>query len=215
MRRERKAVQRAVILILAIFAVGTMGYRLIEGASWWDAFFMTVITITTVGFSEEIPLSEVGEAFTAVLLFAGFGLLLFLVTETSRSVLEGELGRFLGRVRRSRMVDRMSGHEIVCGYGRMGRAVVDELRRSMRQVVVVEREPDLAHEIEELGVATIVGDATSEAVLRSANVDRAHGLVACLSDDAHNVYTVITARSLKSDPPGARTVRSIKSFNPG
>ena len=112
MRRERNAVQRAVVLVLAIFAVGTVGYRLIEGASWWDAFFMTIITVTTVGFSEEIPLSEIGELFTAFLLLAGFGLILFLVTETSRSVLEGELRRFLGRVRRSRMIDRMSGHEI-------------------------------------------------------------------------------------------------------
>ena len=112
MRRERNAVQRAVVLVLAIFAVGTVGYRLIEGASWWDAFFMTIITVTTVGFSEEIPLSEIGKLFTAFLLLAGFGLILFLVTETSRSVLEGELRRFLGRVRRSRMIDRMSGHEI-------------------------------------------------------------------------------------------------------
>ena len=195
----RKAISRAIVLILAVFVAGTLGYRAIEGSSWWDAFYMTVITVTTVGFSEEFPLSETGELFTVLLLFSGLGLLLFLVTETSRSVLEGELGRYLGRVRSFRMIDRMIGHDIVCGYGRMGRAVVDELRRAGHTVVIVDRSSERVRCAEELGVATIVGDATSEEVLRSANLLQARGLVACLNDDAHNVYTVITARSLKPD----------------
>lgn len=198
MRAPLDAISRALILIATVFVGGTLGYRMIEGSTWWDAFFMTVITVTTVGFSEEIALSETGEAFTVVLLFTGFGVLLFLVTETSRAVLEGELQHLLGRVRRSRMIDRMSGHEIVCGYGRMGSAVVEELRRAQRTVVVVERNPERGREAEALGIATIVGDVTSDAVLKAANITSARGLVACLNDDAHNVYTVITARSLNA-----------------
>lgn len=186
-------------MIATVFAVGTLGYYLIEESTWWDAFYMTLITVTTVGFSEEIPLSEAGEVWTALVLVTGLGAFLFLVGETSRAVLEGELRRMLGRVRRSRMIDRMTGHEIVCGYGRMGIAVVEQLRRGRRTVVVVDRDPERARTAEDAGIATIVGDAASEAVLRSVNIDRAHGLVACLSNDANNVYTVLTARSMNAD----------------
>ena len=115
-----------MLLVAGVFIAGTIGYRVLENAPWWDAFFMTVITITTVGYEEEVSLSREGEIFTSFLILAGLGMLLFLLTELSRSVVEGELRQFLGRVRRSRMIERLTDHEIVCGYGRMGRAV-DEL----------------------------------------------------------------------------------------
>lgn len=94
------------------------------------------------------------------------------------------------------MIERMSGHDIVCGWGRMGQAVVEELRRGKRAVVTIERNPEKVRRLEQLGVPVIAGDATDENVLRAAGVERAQGLVACLNDDAHNVYTVLTARSL-------------------
>ena len=187
---------RLFLVLGAIFGIGTVGYRLIEGSTWWDAFFMTVITLTTVGYGEEIALSETGEAFTTVLLLAGCGLLLFLATEVSRSVIEGELTQFLGRARRSRMIEHMSGHDIVCGYGRMGAAVVQALQRAGRRVVVIERQPEVVQALQESGVPAMSGDGTSEAVLTAAKVQVARGLVACLDDDAHNVYAVLTARSL-------------------
>jgi voltage-gated potassium channel len=189
---------RAIVLLGGIFAVGTLGYRLIDGAGWWDAFYMTAITLTTVGYREVFPLSRAGEAFTVVLLLAGLGILLFVATEVGRSVLEGELRRFVGQVRRSRMIESLSGHEIVCGWGRMGQAVVEELQRARRAVVVIERTPEKVHRLEELKIPVVPGDATSESALRSAGVERARGLVACLADDAHNVYTVLTARSLSA-----------------
>ena len=130
MKTPRTPIVRAVLLVAGIFATGTVGYRLLENASWWDAFFMTVITITTVGYEEEVPLSRGGEVFTSFLILGGLGVLLFLLSEISRSILEGELRQLLGRVRRSRMIERLTGHKIVCGYGRMGRAVVEELRRA-------------------------------------------------------------------------------------
>ncbi len=114
----RTPIVRAVLLVGAVFIAGTIGYRVLENASWWDAFFMTVITITTVGYEEEVSLSREGEIFTSFLILAGLGMLLFLLTELSRSVVEGELRQFLGRVRRSRMIERLTDHEIVCGYGR-------------------------------------------------------------------------------------------------
>ena len=161
---------------------------------------MTVITVTTVGYEEEVPLSREGEVFTSVLLLAGLGVLLFLLTEVSRSVLEGELRQYLGRVRRSRMIERLVGHEIVCVYGRMGQAAVEELRRAGHLVVVVERSPERVRRLQERGIAAISGDGTSEAVLREANITHARGLVSCLNDDAHNVYTVLTAPSLNPRP---------------
>lgn len=97
------------------------------------------------------------------------------------------------------MIERMSGHEIVCGCGRMGSAVVDELRKAGRQVVVIDSRVSRMRELTERGLATVTGDATLEATLLSANVQHAHGLVCCLNDDAHNVYTVLTARALNSD----------------
>jgi voltage-gated potassium channel len=190
---------RAQLFVAAIFVVGTIGYRVLEGASWWDSFFMTVITVTTVGYKQEVPLSFGGEVFTSFLLFAGLGVLLFVATEISRWVVEGELQQFLGRVRRSRMIDQMSGHEIVCGYGRMGRAVVAELIETGRPVVVVERHPDRVRMLQEAEIPFVAGDATSEASFLSASVGRATGLVACLNDDAHNVYAVLIARSLNPD----------------
>jgi voltage-gated potassium channel len=179
-----------------LFLSGTVGYRLIEHPPWWDAFFMTVITLTTVGYGEVFPLSRGGEVFTAFLLLGGLGMFLLLATDVARTVIEGELQQVLGRVRRSRMIERMSGHEIVCGYGRMGRAAVAELRGSRRPVVVVERAPDRIAALRDAGVPCVAGDATSVEVLQSARVAQARGLISCLNDDAHNVYTVLTARSL-------------------
>ena len=187
---------RATALVLALFLAGAGGYRLVEGVPWWDAFYMTVITITTVGFGHVFPLSPAGEALTVGLLGAGIGVFLFLASEVGRSIMEGELRRYLGHVRRVRMIERMSGHDIVCGYGRMGRAAVDALRRAGRQVVVIEARSDQAGELAAAGRPVVTGDATSEASLRAANVERARGLVCCLADDANNLYTVLTARSL-------------------
>jgi voltage-gated potassium channel len=187
---------RTAGLLALVFAGGTIGYRLIENAGWWDSFYMTVITLTTVGYREVFPLSRTGEVFTVLLLFAGLGLILLVAMEIGRMVLEGELREVFGQFRRSRMIESLSGHEIVCGFGRMGHAVVEELRRAGRSVVVIESKPEKVQRLRAMEVPVVPGDATSEAALRAAGIERARGLVACLNDDAHNVYTVLTARSL-------------------
>jgi len=192
----RPRLRYSVILLALVFAFGTVGYRVIEGAGWWDAFYMTVITLTTVGYAEVFPLSHGGEVFTVALLFAGLGLILLGATEVARVVLAGELQQILGKVRRSRMIEKLTGHEIVCGWGRMGRAVAGELQRGGRPFVVIEKNPDKLTQLQAAGIPVVAGDATSEAVLRTAGIARARGLVACLNDDAHNVSTVLTARTL-------------------
>ncbi len=190
---------RATALVLGLFLAGAAGYTLVEGVPWWDAFYMTVITITTVGFGHVFPLSPAGQVLTVVLLGAGIGVFLFLASEVGRSIMEGELRRYLGHVRRVRMIERMSGHDIVCGYGRMGRAAVDALRVAGRPVVVVEARSELTEDLAQGGCPVVTGDATREASLRAANVEHASGLVCCLADDANNLYTVLTARSLNPD----------------
>ncbi len=195
----RPRLARALLMLAAISAAGTIGYRLSEGATWWKAFYMTVLTVTTVGFNEVPSLSRGGQLTTVLLLLAGVGVILFAATEIGRSVVEGELRGILGQARRSRMIESLSRHEIVCGWGRMGRAVVEELRRARRQVVVVESKPEKVEQLRALDVPVVSGDATSEAALRAAGIERARGLVACLNDDAHNVYTVLVARSLNPE----------------
>ena len=190
---------RATAMVLGLFVAGAAGYRVVEGAPWLDAFYMTVITITTVGFGHVFPLSPAGQVLTVALLGAGIGVFLFLASEVGRSIMEGELQRYLGHVRRVRMIERMSGHDVVCGYGRMGRAAVDALRRAGRPVVVVEARSGLTGDLAEGGCPVVTGDATREASLRAANVEHASGLVCCLADDANNLYTVLTARSLNPD----------------
>ena len=192
----RSRLLSSALLLAGIVVAGTLGYHLIERAPWWAAFYMTVITLTTVGYGEVFPLSRAGEAFTVALLLAGLGVILVALTEVARSVVEGEVRHLLGRVRRSRMLDRISEHDIVCGWGRMGKAAVAELRRHRRPVAVIERNPEKVRALEELEIPVVAGDATSDAVLRLAGIERARGLVACLNDDAHNVYTVLVARSL-------------------
>jgi voltage-gated potassium channel len=130
-----------------------------------------------------------------VLLFAGLGILFFALTDLGRWVLHGELRGAMQRARRSRMIESLSNHEIVCGWGRMGQAVVAELRRVGRGVVVIERSGDKVVRLEEAGIPVVHGDATLEATLRAGGIQRARGLVACLNDDAHNVYTILAARS--------------------
>ncbi len=195
----RTRLARAAALLAAILVLGTFGYRVFEHASWWDAFYMTMLTVTTVGFNEVSSLSRGGQFTTVFLLLAGLGVLLLVASEIGRTVVEGELRDALGQVRRLRMIESLSGHEIVCGWGRMGQAVVEELRRARRDVVVVESKPEKVARLRAAEIPSVDGDATSESALRAAGIERARGLVACLNDDAHNVYTVLTARSLNPD----------------
>ncbi|HUK14383.1 MAG TPA: potassium channel protein [Thermoanaerobaculaceae bacterium] len=195
----RSRLARAGLFLAGVFAAGTIGYRLIEHVGWWDAFYMTVMVLTTVGSNQTAQLSRPAEVFTVVLLVAGLGMILLVATELGRSVLEGELREAFGQVRRSRMIESLSGHEIVCGWGRMGQAVVDELRRARHGVVVVEAKPEKVQRLHDLEIPVVAGDATREDSLRAAGIERARGLVACLNDDAHNVYTVLTARSLNPE----------------
>jgi voltage-gated potassium channel len=186
----------AIALLASVIVGGTIGYVLIEGWSVWDAFYMTVITVTTVGYKEVHDLSRVGQAFTVVLLLGGVGAALYTFTFLATAIVEGGLPKRLQRRRLHHMLETIRDHFIVCGYGRIGAIVTDQFRRQGIQFVIVERDTVRARAALNLGMLVVEADATREDVLKEAGIDRARGLIAAVGTDAENVYTVLSARVL-------------------
>ena len=197
--KRRRVVLRSIALGLSVLVVGTIGYMAIEEQSFLNAFYMTAITVTTVGFREAFPLSPPGQAFTIVLAFVGVGVILLIASEFARAVLDTDIHRILGIRRDLTMIKKLSNHIVVLGYGRMGRAVVEVLRARGIAYSVVDLDPDRYRDLEEEHQPAVRGDATKEDVLRAAGVVRAKTLIACLADDAHNVYSILLARQLNPD----------------
>jgi len=187
------------LLILLVIVTGTIGYSLIEGWSLWDAFYMTIITITTVGYFEVHPLSWAGQAFTVVLILTGVGAFFYAFTLFMALLASGTLLERRERKRLARMLDDLTDHFILCGYGRLGEIISREFARQHVPFVVIERNPERVRLAMDHGYLTVEADASSEDVLRRVRIDRARGLVAAVSTDAENVYAVLSARLLKPD----------------
>jgi voltage-gated potassium channel len=189
----------AVALLISVIVGGTLGYMAIERWSAWDAFYMTVITVTTVGYREVHDLSRAGQAFTVCLIFGGVGAALYTFTLLATVVVEGGLPKRLQRRRDQRMLDTMKDHFIICGYGRIGSIVAHQFQRQNVPYVVVERDPARLQEAIDDGAIAVEADASREDVLRRVGVERARGLIAAVGTDAENVYAVLTARVLRPD----------------
>ena len=188
----------AALLVLVI-AVGTAGYVLIEGWGLWDAFYMTVITITTVGYREVHELSRAGQAFTVVVILSGVGTFFYGVALIVAQIAEGRFAEGFERRRCARMLDDLHDHFILCGFGRMGEIIAHEFRRQHEPFVVIERDAERMHLALEQHLLAVEADASNEDVLRRVRIDRARGLIAAVSTDAENVYTVLSARLLRPD----------------
>ena len=188
-----------IIIALCIVLFGTVGYILIEGWEFLDALYMTIITISTVGFSEVHHISKAGRLFTIVLVFFGVGFTLYIAAAVVQFMVEGRIRIILGRRRLEKKIDRMKNHYIVCGYGRIGRVLCKNLKRKPLDLVVVEKNPELTSVMDADGVLYISGDAADEENLIRAGIKRAKGLVAVLASDADNVFLVLTARQLDPD----------------
>jgi voltage-gated potassium channel len=187
------------LLILTLHALGTVGYVLIEGWSPWDAFYMTVITITTVGYGEVHPLSIGGQVFTVLLLLTGVGTFFYAFTLFMTLLSEGKWTERRAHKRLARMLHDLTDHFIICGYGRMGEIIAREFARHGVAFVVIERNPERMHLAMEHGFIAVEADASNEEVLRRVHINRARGLVAAVSTDAENVYAVLSARLLRPD----------------
>lgn len=186
----------ALLLLLLVTTGGTVGYVVVEGWSWWDAFYMTIITVTTVGYREVHTLSRAGEAFTALLLIGGVGTAFYAFTLAATIVVEGGLAVRFRRHRINRMIDELNGHFILCGFGRIGSVIADEFLQQAIPFVVVERDGARVEEALERGILVVEADAAREETLKRLHIERARGLVAAVGTDAENVYTILTARVL-------------------
>lgn len=187
---------KAIIGIAIVLAFGTVGYMVIEGWSPLESFYMTVITITTIGFGEVHPLSDNGRIFTLGVIFCGIGMVGYVFVTGTRMVVEGELRQIITRRRSMKALERVRDHFIVCGFGRMGSFICQQLHERGIPFVVVEGRPEIQDKVIEAGFFLSPGDATEEEVLLKAGIGKARGLVCVLDSDAANVYVVLTARVL-------------------
>lgn len=189
----------AVMAVLVVIVLGTLGYIVIEGWPAFDAFYMTVTTVATVGFQEIHPLSTSGRAFTVVLIISGVGTLFYLLGNLARLLLEGELRAIFGRYRTEGRMKAVTNHYIVCGYGRMGKRVCKEFRAKPLPFVVIDKNPDVIASLQREGLMAVEGDATQDDVLIRAGIERAKGVVSVVNTDTENLFIVLTARGLNKD----------------
>lgn len=180
--------------------VGVSGFILIEGYSFGEAFYMTVITVSTVGFNEVRPLSEVGRLFTSFLIIFSFGTFAYAVTSITIYVLDGEYKRYFKDLRVNKKVNKISDHTIICGYGRNGKQAAWELESHFRKYIVIEQNKDLIQDLREShNIPFIEGDATFEKILEKAGIASAKALITTLPNDADNLFVVLTAREMNPD----------------
>ena len=210
------ALRRGILGITLVIIFGTTGYILIEQWSLQDAFYMTVITVTTVGITEVHPMSDAGRLFTTVLIFGGVGVMAYSLSRLAEYIFQRGLTNIFWRRIMMKKIDQMNNHVIVCGYGRIGSRVVSELIAANKTFVVIDDSEEGARRLDEQGVPHILGIATEEDHLEEANIAKAESLVAALNSDAENLLLTMTASGLSSsiriiarvhDPDNARKFR--------
>ncbi len=185
-------------VLVLITASGTAGYMWVEGWGWIDAIYMTVITLSTVGFQEVRPLSEGGRLFTTGLIMAGVGSVAYLFGSLSEYIISGELKSILRTRHMQKRIDAKSGHYIICGYGRVGRQAAQDLACDGEEPVIIEREEPAGESIS-TEWPYLTGSGADDQVLIRAGVKRARGLVAAAGDDAENLFITLTAHNLNPD----------------
>lgn len=199
MEKELRKIRVAFTLLLGILVFGTLGYHAIEGMTFFDSFYMTVITISTVGFSEIKTLSVPGRFITIVVISTGITLGAYTIGAMLRMLIEGELKKSWGRRKVEKQIAKLKDHYIVCGYGRIGSLICQELARHDIKFVVIEMDPEAQEKMEESGFLFLSDDATQEESLIKCNLMEARGIVTAVRSDADNVFITLTARGLRSD----------------
>lgn len=192
----RREIIIASFFLIALLVVGMSGYMAIEGWSAMDALYMTFITLTTIGFNEVRPLSSAGRVFTIFIAIFGIGGVAFIATRIAQLLLTSQ------RLRERHMlkpISRMEGHFVVCGYGRIGRRICQDLRLADRRFVVIDRDEGEVEDLRERNSHFVIGDAEDEETLRSAGTDHARGLILALPEDSANVFVTLMARELNPD----------------
>lgn len=195
MLESRRNLIKSLLLIIGVILFGTLGFWTIEDWTLFDSLYMTVITITTIGFKEVHEMGDGGRAFTVLLVFFSVGAVFYSLNNAARILIEGELKDIFGRRKLQKAISKLNGHYIVCGHGRMGRIICKELASRGKKYVVIERHGEHSMAPEE-GTLMIHGDATKDETLQEAGIDRAGGLITVLPTDAENLYVVLSSRGM-------------------
>jgi voltage-gated potassium channel len=182
--------------ILLLLIVGTLGFHFIEGWPLFDGLYMTLTTLTTIGYQEVHPLSHAGRVFNTFMIVVGVGLVFLLIGSLTQALIEFEFEETFGRRKMEREIGRLTDHYIICGAGRVGRSVAHEFMRKPAPFVIIEGNDAKAERYRVEFPLMLVGDASQEAVLHQARIEHARGLIAATTTDASNTYIVLTARSL-------------------
>lgn len=191
---HRKFILIGIFWLFILLTGGTLGYMLLEGAKFLDALYMTVITITTIGYEEYVPLSDLGRIFTIFLALGGAGFFFYILALFSEVMVSKTIENLWGK-KMMKQISQLKDHCILCGFGRIGRYIYEFIKEEL-PVVVIEKNPEILKELDEKRIFYLEGDATSEETLIKAGIERAKYLVAVLGEDAENVYIVLTARNL-------------------
>jgi len=186
----------SVLFWMIIVIIGTLGYILIEGWNFLDAFYMTVITYSTVGYGEVHNISKVGEIYTILLIFLGVGFYLYVASAVIQFMVEGKIRLIMGRRKLNKKIDGLKDHYVVCGYGRIGKVLCETLKDAAIEFVVIEQNESMVPSMETDQVLHICGNAADEALLLKSGIKRAKGLVAALATDTDNVFLILTAKQL-------------------
>jgi voltage-gated potassium channel len=194
--RSRARLGYSLAALAGVAVVGTAGFSLIEGWPLLDSLYMTVMTVTTVGYGPPLPLSPAGRNFAIFFMLLGVGTAGYLLSTAVQSLVRSEILAAYGERRRHREMSKLKDHYIICGAGRVGGRIVREMRRAGIPFVAIESNALLAAELELPGTQVLIRDATLDETLVEAGVERARGLASCLADDAANLYVVLTARTL-------------------
>ena len=195
----RKKFQLALTAIVLLIAFGTIGFKLILDLSWFDSFYFTLITLTTIGYGEPARMTEGARVFAAFLIIMGVGTIGYALSVAVQAVVESELLSTFGKRKMYKDINKLRDHYIVCGAGRVGAGVIRDVARSGQDFVVIEGDEVIADRLLTQGYLVLMGDATNDEVLKAAGMERAKGIVCAVSSDPDNLYITLTARDLNKN----------------
>lgn len=190
---------RVLLAIAVVLALGTAGFATIADYPLFDAFYMTLMTMTTVGYAEIHPLGYAGRVFNSFVIFFGVSTMFLAVGATTQTIIELELSQYFVKRRVRRMIDKLDDHFIICGFGRVGRGAANELQRAGVPFIVIDNQDDKVERAMKSGMLAVLGDASRDENLRDLGISRAKGLIAALSSDADNLFLILSAKGLNPE----------------